>query len=715
MAAPSTTQKLTPAADVGTGSGRKVEKQPSVPGKSQPAHGAGGGGSEEPPHALDEARFRLLNSLLHRENVDADELLNLVGEDYPVNLMNDPLLSVVIACKKPKLAVRLIAKISSNDILKAYNYNGDTALHVAAAMDDKEVALELIRRVPDLVHMRNRKQEIPLHKAALYGLQGMFKLLVDENSSPEARREDGATMLHCAIMGNAPGLALEIAERFPFLITSRNTMAVTPLQLMVTVPGLFRSQMVLGGLESMLHNFIPLEKDSHRTRQRDEEEASGSSNDAGQAEGTEQDDHDCFAWQRTIRSRFPSCRCTLVDILVFPGTPTSFSVLAVNWVLLRLFIILKTLCPRTRHLEKIKRTHGKALELIEFLARDPRNMEFYVLGRKQGDGGAPAAGFRERGGRQDQLNAPAASTRRWNEPPLILGAQMGIPEFVSTILRVCPEAATYLDTRGRSVLQVAIEHGNREIVRTIREMTRGKNPILPSWLLSRVDKGTGRTILHFASANAPEHNQDALQMQDELRWFETVRDMVPKELVYSRNAQEMTAEEMFTKSHQALLKSCKVQLMETGRLCSGLVAAVVFASSFSVPGDKDPTTGNPVYFGRAAFTVFSHAYVIGLSCAATSLVLFLSLAMSPYKEQQFRRIIPTKYFFARSSFAMAMLSFLVAFTCNIYLQIYGWQKAKSKDLIPFVLELTVFPVICSLVLFFRGSDFGLSFLFRSRR
>ncbi|CAL9205805.1 unnamed protein product [Musa hybrid cultivar] len=627
MAAPSTTQKLTPAADVGTGSGRKVEKQPSVPGKSQPAHGAGGGGSEEPPHALDEARFRLLNSLLHRENVDADELLNLVGEDYPVNLMNDPLLSVVIACKKPKLAVRLIAKISSNDILKAYNYNGDTALHVAAAMDDKEVALELIRRVPDLVHMRNRKQEIPLHKAALYGLQGMFKLLVDENSSPEARREDGATMLHCAIMGNAPGLALEIAERFPFLITSRNTMAVTPLQLMVTVPGLFRSQMVLGGLESMLHN----------------------------------------------------------------------------------------LCPRTRHLEKIKRTHGKALELIEFLARDPRNMEFYVLGRKQGDGGAPAAGFRERGGRQDQLNAPAASTRRWNEPPLILGAQMGIPEFVSTILRVCPEAATYLDTRGRSVLQVAIEHGNREIVRTIREMTRGKNPILPSWLLSRVDKGTGRTILHFASANAPEHNQDALQMQDELRWFETVRDMVPKELVYSRNAQEMTAEEMFTKSHQALLKSCKVQLMETGRLCSGLVAAVVFASSFSVPGDKDPTTGNPVYFGRAAFTVFSHAYVIGLSCAATSLVLFLSLAMSPYKEQQFRRIIPTKYFFARSSFAMAMLSFLVAFTCNIYLQIYGWQKAKSKDLIPFVLELTVFPVICSLVLFFRGSDFGLSFLFRSRR
>ncbi|CAL9081256.1 unnamed protein product [Musa textilis] len=509
-------------------------------------------------------------------------------------------------------------------------------------------------------------------------------------------------MLHCAIMGNAPGLALELANKFPVLITSRNTMAVTPLQLMVTVPGLFRSQMVLGSFESILHGFIHLEKDSDRTRRRDEEEAAGSSNDARQVEATKQDDHEYFGRQRTIGSRFPSYCCTLVDILVIP----------VKWVHLFLFIILKTLYPRTRHLEKIKRTHRKALELIEYLARDPTNMEFYVLGRKQGDGGAPAASFRERGERQDQLNAPAASTRRWNEPPLILGAQMGIPEFVSTILQVCPEADTYLDTRGRSVLQVAIEHGNREIVRTIREMTRGNNPILPSWLLSRVDKRTGRTILHLASANAPEHNQDALQMQDELRWFETVRDMVPKELVYSRNAQEMTAEEVFTESHQAMLRSCKGQLMETGRTCSGLVAAVVFASSFSIPGDKDPATGNPIFFGRAAFKVFSHAYVIGLSCAATSLVLFLSLAMSPYKEQQFRRIIPTKYFFARSSFGLAMLSFLVAFTCNIYLQLYGWRKAKSKDLIPFVLELTVFPVVCFLVLFFRGSDFGLSFLLR---
>ncbi|URD89100.1 Ankyrin repeat-containing protein [Musa troglodytarum] len=595
----------------------------------------------DPLHVLNRRHFLTVKS--HIRQKKHEELLALAGEDpdRPVNLMNDTLLHVVIACNETDLAKRIIQQMPV-ETLAAKNLYGDTALHVAAAVGNSEVARELFRRSEDLIGEHNLKQETPLHKAAFYGHHDMFWCLVNEGQgSPYERREDGATMLHCAIMGNAPGLALEIAEHFPLLITSRNTMAVTPLQLMVTIPGLFRSQMVLGSSESILYNF--------------------------------------------------------------------------KWALLFPFIILRAFYPRTRQLEEIKITHRKALELIEYLVRDPTYMEFYVLGRKQSDGGASAASFRERGERQDQLNAPAASTRRWNEPPLILGAQMGIPEYVSTILQVCPEAATYLDTRGRSVLQVAIEHGNREIVRTIREMSRGKNPVLPSWLLSRVDKGTGRTILHLASANAPEHNQDALQMQDQLRWFETVRDMVPKKLVYSRNAQEMTAEEIFTESHQALLKSCKVQLMETGRMCSGLVAAVVFASSFSIPGDKDPATGNPIYFGRAAFKVFSHAYVFGLSCAATSLVLFLSLAMSPYKEQQFRRIIPTKYFFASSSFGLAMLSFLVAFTCNIYLQLYGWQKTKSKDLIPFVLELTLFPLICFLVLFYRGSEFGLSFLYRSWR
>ncbi|WOL20120.1 hypothetical protein Cni_G28922 [Canna indica] len=297
---------------------------------------------------------------------------------------------------------------------------------------------------------------------------------------------------------------------------------------------------------------------------------------------------------------------------------------------------------------------------------------------------------------------------RWHESPLITSAKLGLDDFVCKVLQVCPQLATYLDLDGRNVLQAAIKYGRKEIVKTIGKMTQGNNPRLPSWLYSYVDVKTGNTILHFASEKA-ETTEDALQLHDELKWFEIVRKILPKELWNIRNLRDKTAQVLFTEKHEKTLNTCKTQLIEMGKTCSALVAAVVFASSFSIPGEKDPSTGNPLYFNRMPFKIFSHAYVIGFACAATSLVLFLSLVITPYKEHDFRWAIPLKYFFACLSFAMALLAFLISSTCNIFLQIYGGQRTETKDLIPLLVELTVFPAMCFLLLLYSGASFGPSF------
>ncbi|CAL9081262.1 unnamed protein product, partial [Musa textilis] len=643
-----------------------------------------------PPHALNVVHFRRLNWLIHRENVDVNDLLRLVEQDNHVNLMNDPLLSVVIACKKPKLAVLLIDKIP-DDTLEAYNYNGDTALHVAAAMDDKKVALELIRRMPDLVHKRNVKQEIPLHKAALYGLQDMFWLLVDKKSSPEARREDGATMLHCAIMGNAPLLALQIAQEYPHQIDSRNEHALTPLQLLVTIPEAFRSQVVLGALDSFIYDcecypprlLCPRESNVWRGR------------------------------RRTIQKQCTLSKTAYAGYFEFFGLgkdPTHVTPIASK-------APHGQFGPPETPPETVQEGHAEkkdteAPDAVKELIQGMSD-KLYKLVSEESETPVSTAIKEAAQSVEKVLKALSPSSEeRWNEPPLILGAQMGLHDFVGKILQVCPQSATYLDTKGRNVLRVAIESGNRETVETIRGMTQGDNPILPSWLLSSIDSKTRNTILHFASEKVGDTGDDAVQMQDEIRWFEMVKEMVPRELMYSRNTDEKTAREIFTESHKEMFKNCKSQLMEMGKTCSGLVAAVVFASSFSIPGEKDPRTGNPVYFNRLPFKVFTHAYVIGLSCAATSLVLFLSLVISPYKEQQFRRAIPTKYFFACVSFALALTALLLAFICNIFLQIYGGQTTLAKDILQLVLELAVFPTVCLVVLLYRGANFGPSFFRR---
>jgi len=189
--------------------------------------------------------------------------------------------------------------------------------------------------------------------------------------------------------------------------------------------------------------------------------------------------------------------------------------------------------------------------------------------------------------------------------------------------------------------------------------------------------------------------------------MQRVKKLVPKDLEYSRNESEKTAQELFTENHKEMVKDAKSQLVEIGKTCSSLVAAVVFASSFSIPGDKDENH-NPVFYHKTAFQVFSHAYVIGLSCASTALVLFLSLLTSPYREQDFRRSLPTKYFFANMSFFLALVALLVAFSCNIYLNIYGGRKAETTDIVPLVCELTIFPAVCCFVLAYRGATFGLA-------
>ncbi|RWW58009.1 hypothetical protein BHE74_00035171, partial [Ensete ventricosum] len=117
----------------------------------------------------------------------------------------------------------------------------------------------------------------------------------------------------------------------------------------------------------------------------------------------------------------------------------------------------------------------------------------------------------------------------------------------------------------------------------------------------------------------------------------------------------------------------------------------------------------PVYLYSLPFRILSHAFVIRFSSAATSLVLFLSLPPSSSRlTRSSSSAVPSQS--STSSPACHLGSrcclFLVAFTCNIYLQTYGGQRSETKkDLI----ILLVFPTVCCLFLFYRGSYFLPSF------
>ncbi|KAI3971571.1 hypothetical protein MKW92_017588 [Papaver armeniacum] len=177
----------------------------------------------------------------------------------PKGIMRDPLLHLLIAYNETNLALDVIAEMDLED-LRMKNFNNDTALHIAAAKGNLPVAKALLDGDVELHNMINSDGEIPLHRAALNGMREMFFELYIPESNLMVRRSDGATVLHCAVMGYHFELAAEIVVEAPDLIFARDQLGFTALHHMVSIPDAFPNGCYLGVLDSLLYRCIIAEK-----------------------------------------------------------------------------------------------------------------------------------------------------------------------------------------------------------------------------------------------------------------------------------------------------------------------------------------------------------------------------------------------------------------------------------------------------------------------
>lgn len=99
-------------------------------------------------------------------------------------------------------------------------YGGDTALHVAAAAFDADVARALIAAGAD-VRAKNRRGAEPLHYASdgrpgdvdAAGQRAMVELLVDAGADPRALDESGVAPIHRAVRTRGVGAVIGLLGR----------------------------------------------------------------------------------------------------------------------------------------------------------------------------------------------------------------------------------------------------------------------------------------------------------------------------------------------------------------------------------------------------------------------------------------------------------------------------------------------------------------------
>lgn len=75
-------------------------------------------------------------------------------------------------------------------------------------------------------------------------------------------------------------------------------------------------------------------------------------------------------------------------------------------------------------------------------------------------------------------------------------------------------------------------------------------------------------------------------------------------------------------------------------MVAALIATVAFATSATVPGGVDQTTGSPILGDEPGFNVFAIASLVSLCFSVTALIFFLTILTSWYQENDFAIDLP---------------------------------------------------------------------------
>nr|GEX07667.1 reverse transcriptase domain-containing protein [Tanacetum cinerariifolium] len=161
-------------------------------------------------------------------------------------------------------------------------------------------------------------------------------------------------------------------------------------------------------------------------------------------------------------------------------------------------------------------------------------------------------------------------------------------------------------------------------------------------------------ILHLAGRLAPIHKLNAasgaaLQMQQELQWFEEVKRVVGITHTQKLNKRKETLMMVFRREHEKLRKEGEEWMKKTAdsyTITAALIITIAFAVAIIIPGGNDSGTGKPIYETKSSLIIFSISDAVSLFTSTTSLLLSLSILTARYADEDFLYKLPKRLTFA---------------------------------------------------------------------
>jgi len=276
------------------------------------------------------------------------------------------------------------------------------------------------------------------------------------------------------------------------------------------------------------------------------------------------------------------------------------------------------------------------------------------------------------------------------KPVLRRAIYYGVPEIVEEIIVSYPMAMNTIVQDDLYIFQYAIQCRREHVFNLIYQLDNG------SLYVVQRDK-TENNGLHLAASL--KHEQQivvrasaagpVLQMQRELQWFKEVEKFAAPGGKEARNADGMTPPEVFSETHQNLVKDGEKWMKDTATSCTivaALIATMVFTAAITVPDRNRSDNGHLVLSKQKAFVIFGISDALALFSSITSVLMFLLILTSRYAEEDFLHTLPNRLVIGLITLFVSILSTMVAFGAILYL-VFG--DNQEWVLIPIIASASI--------------------------
>lgn len=259
---------------------------------------------------------------------------------------------------------------------------------------------------------------------------------------------------------------------------------------------------------------------------------------------------------------------------------------------------------------------------------------------------------------------------------LFTAAELGIVEFIIVLIRSYPDLIWKVDDKSRSIFHIAVAHRQEKIFNLIYEIGAIKD------LIAAYKDDSNNNMLHLAGNLAPSirlkiDSGAALQLRREMHWFKEVEKIVQPLYTEMRDSKGRTPQSLFTEEHKVLVSEGEKWMKDTASSCmvvATLIATVMFAAAFTVPGGNNQQMGTPIFIAKRSFTVFVISDALALFSSATSILMFLSILTSRYAEEDFFDSLPNRLIIGLATLFISISTMMIAFCATLFIVLgHGWK------------------------------------------